>query len=111
MSEEHTGDLEPRTQEAIEQLKATISKVYPSASFAVARDPEEPENIHLVTTVDLDDPDEVLDLVIDRLLDLQVVERIPVHVIPVRTPDRILASLGQAPRPYRRLHRAVSSVG
>ena len=49
----------------------------------------------LVTTVDLDDPDEVGDLVVDRVAELVAEEHIPVHVIPVRTPERIKAALAQ----------------
>lgn len=111
MTRERAEQLDPRVQEAVEQLQDMIRHGYPTVGFEIARDPEEPENIHLVTTVDLDNPDEVLDLVIDRVLELQVEERIPLHVIPIRTPERILASLAAAPRPYRRLHRAPSPSG
>ncbi len=109
MSAQGLEPLDPRMQSALEELWALISRHYPGASFEVARDADEPENVDLITTVDLDDPDEVLDLVIDRLLDLQVEERIPVHVIPIRTPERVLADLlGQA-RARHRLHRKVAS--
>jgi hypothetical protein len=35
--------------------------------------------------VDVDDPDEVVDLVIERVLSLTIDEGVPVHVPPVRT--------------------------
>ena len=34
----------------------------------------------------------MLDLVLDRLLEVEVEERIPVYLVPLRTPERILAS-------------------
>jgi hypothetical protein len=83
--------LPSRVQTAIDEIRRTILQRYPTAQFAVERGHDEPENVHLVTTLDLDDPDEVIDLVLDRLLELQVEERIPLYLIPVRTPERILA--------------------
>ena len=46
---------------------------------------------HITTTVDLDDPDEVVDLVIERMLELQIDEGLPVYVIPIRTAERVAA--------------------
>lgn len=82
-----------RTQNALAELMSLIRSKYPDAEFDVSTGHDDPENIHLITTVDLDDPDEVSDLVADRLIELQVEDRIPVYVIPVRTPARILAEL------------------
>ena|SRR5437763_14622185 len=111
MSEEWERSLDPRVQAAIDELRETIRQHYPEASFALSRGIDEPEQIHLTTSVDLDDPDEVLDLVLDRLLELEVDEGIPVYVIPIPTPERILAQLRSSPRPQRRVHLRVSSVG
>lgn len=105
MRREQEEDIDPRVRSALAELRGAIFERYPGATFEVVRDREEPENFDLVTTVDLDDPDEVLDLVIDRLLNLQVEERIPVHVVPIRTPERILAELRTPPSPRRRLAR------
>jgi hypothetical protein len=44
-----------------------------------------------VVTVDVDDADAVLDIVIDRVMELQIEEGLPVHVIPLRTPERVAA--------------------
>jgi hypothetical protein len=98
-----------RVQGAIDELRQTILQRYPDAQFSVTRGPDEPENIHLITTVDLDDPEEVLDLVLDRMIELEVDERIPVYVIPVRTPGRILAELkpGRKSDRIRRIHAVV----
>lgn len=110
MNTEHERPLDGRMRRAVEELQGVISARYPGATFDIVRDPEEPENVDLLTTVDLEDPDEVLDLVIDRLVDLQAEERVPLHVIPVRTPARILADLPPHPRPMHRLHHPVSSL-
>ena len=109
MTKEQEEDLDPRVRSALAELSGAIREGYPDATFEVLRDHEEPENIDLLTTVDVDDPDEVLDLVIDRLVELQVEERIPVHVIPIRTPERILAELGTL-RSLRRRMTKISHV-
>src|SRR5438093_469542 len=85
--------LDPRARRAVDELQATISRKYPGTSFELARGHDEPENIHLKAVVDLDDADEVLDLVGERLDQLQVDEGIPIYVIPLRTPERVLAAL------------------
>lgn len=91
MKHEQADQNDPRVAQALAELEQTIRERYPNARFAVSYGADEPENVHLLTTVDLVDPDEVVDLVLDRLVDLQVEEGIPVYVIPVRTPERILA--------------------
>jgi hypothetical protein len=88
-----TEDLGPRMESALEELRGMIAERHPTASFEVSRSQDEPHNVHLKAIVDLDDADQVLDLVSERLLQLQVEERIPVHVIPIRTPERVLAAM------------------
>lgn len=85
------GDVpisDPRMRQALTDLQARIRERYPSATFQLAAAPDDPAAIHLYATVDLEDTDELLDLVIERLLTLQVEEGLPVHVIPLRTPER-----------------------
>lgn len=93
MSIELLATLDSRTQAALNELRDLIRAQYPTATFETSRDQDEPVNIFLDVTVDIDDPLEVLDLVMDRLLEFQIDERIPVYVIPVRTPERIKAAL------------------
>ena len=93
MSREQSRLFDQRTQGAIEEWQQTISERYPVAQFEVSRAADDPNIVHLITTVDVDDPDEVGDLVIDRVTELVAEERIPIHVIPVRTPERIRATL------------------
>jgi hypothetical protein len=88
MTTERSPELTPRMQRALSELQAVIQRRYPTTTFAVGLGEDDPEAVHLVATVDLDDPDEVLDLVIERVLELQLEEELPLHVIPVRTPER-----------------------
>lgn len=106
------ANLDPRMRATLEELKGMIRERYPTAAFAIARSPEEPDNVHLRTIVDLDDADEVLDLVAERLLELQVEEKVPVHVIPIRTPERVMAAMRLEPAVGRhRPRRSVPLVG
>ena len=93
MTSEQPPGLDQRTRQAIGELQLTISRRYPAASFEVSRAADDPASIHLITVVDVDDPDEVADLVIDRVVELQVEERIPIHVIPLRTPECVAQAL------------------
>jgi len=96
-----------RIEAALEELRGTIKRRYPDATFEVAFDLEECGDIDLITTVDLDDPFDVHDLVVDRLIQIQVDEGIPLHVLPMRTAERVLADrpakqdAGQRARPTR----------
>jgi hypothetical protein len=74
-------------QQAAEELQAMIRARFPSARFTLGRG-EDPEGIYLDAEVDSDDPDEVMDLIVDRLLELQIEEGLPIHVVPLRTPER-----------------------
>ncbi len=85
--------LTPRLEKGILELEALILARYPDATFRVSRSPEDRRSVHLVVTVDIDDRDEVMDVVMDRLLELQVKQRMPIHVIPVRPRARTLAML------------------
>lgn len=92
-SRTYAESLDPPRRAAVEELMALVAEHYPSASFAIGPGQDEPEATHIVATVDLDDPDEVVDLVIDRMLTLQIDEGLPIHLIPIRTPERTEALL------------------
>jgi hypothetical protein len=70
MNKEQSLQLDQRTQAAIAELQQTVAERYPTAQFEVARAEDDAHAIHLITTVDVDDPDEVGDLVIDRVVEL-----------------------------------------
>jgi hypothetical protein len=102
-TEQHPLELDERTRKAADELKATIVRHYPTATFELTRGEDNPENIHLNTVVDADDAFEVLDRVIDRVVELQVEDGIPLHVIPTRTAERVRAeSDAQRGQPARR---------
>jgi hypothetical protein len=79
--------LEERRRQAIDELQETITARYPTTTFALECSPEDLASIHLVAVADVDDPDEVGDLVVERVVDMQSAG-IPLHVIPMRTPAR-----------------------
>jgi len=87
-----------------------ISKRWPQAVFEISEG-DDPAGIYLDATVDIEDPDEVMDLVVDRLLELQVDESLPVHVVPLRPIERALEATlrGAQHRSYGELLSSVES--
>ena len=81
-----------RMHTAIMELRDIIHERYPTAQFSVVTPPEEPSSLELIAVVDVDDTDEVMDLVLDRVLDFQMEEGLPVHVLPLMTPEREAAA-------------------
>jgi hypothetical protein len=79
-------------EEAVKELQGVITTRFPQAAFVV-EEGSDPKGIYLVTTVDIADPDEVIDLVGDRLVELQVEECLPVYVTPLRPIERVVAQL------------------
>lgn len=77
-------------QQAVVELQQLIETHYPGTTFAVGPGGDDPTGIYLTATVDLDDPDQVMDLVIERILAFQVEDGLPIHVVPVRTPERVV---------------------
>jgi hypothetical protein len=94
--------LEGRMQDAINELQTTIGQRYPTASFTLAHPEDEPTSVELTAIVDVEDPDEVLDTVIERVIQFQVDEQLPIHVVPVRPPARVAAALQEQRRSGRR---------
>src|SRR6266568_5137569 len=90
-SERHVP-LTPRMEEAVHELQRRITARFPQASFVVEEGCD-PEGIYLVTTVDIADTDEVMDVIGDRLVELQVDEGLPVYVTPLRPIQRVVAEL------------------
>jgi hypothetical protein len=65
MRREQIEAVDSRAQSALDELRNMIQDRYPEARFEVSRAHDEPENIHLTAIVDVEDPDEVLYLVVD----------------------------------------------
>lgn len=87
MTAETPLKLSQRMEAAVEEMKERILQRFPEATFDIGEG-EDPEGIHLIATVDLEDLGEVVDLYLDRLVDLQVDEQLPLYVIPVRPIER-----------------------
>jgi hypothetical protein len=88
MTREHLTEDNPRIQHALDELKGIIQRHYPAATFVVAAG-EDPEGVYLKPIVDVEDTEEVFDTVVDRLLQLQIDEELPVYVIPLRPLERV----------------------
>lgn len=84
-----------RIQAAIAELEALIRSQYTTVAFAIGEGSDDPDGVYLTATVDVDDPDEVMDLIVDRLLEIEIDEGLPIYVVPVRTPERIAAMLAR----------------
>lgn len=88
MTDEQERLMDPRTQAALTELKGLIKQRYPDATFHVTRSQDDPEAIHLVTMVDVEDRGPVLDTVMDRMMELQIEDELPIFVIPIRPRKR-----------------------
>jgi hypothetical protein len=82
-----TLEIDPIMQAAITELQQMILAQYPTTVFTVG-EAGDPEGVYVRAVVDVDDPDEVTELIIDRMIDLQVEDGLPLYVVPVRTPER-----------------------
>ena len=82
----------PRIKEVIHELEGLITAHFPQAAFVV-EEGFDPEGVYLITTVDIDDTDEVIAVVGDRLVELQVDEGLPIYVTPLRPIERVVAEL------------------
>jgi hypothetical protein len=86
-----------RLDAAITEIETLILSHYPEATFEIALG-DDPEGTYLTATVDIEDTDEVVDIIVERLLEMQVEEGIPLYPIIVRPIERVLAEL-RAPKP------------
>jgi hypothetical protein len=89
MSAERMTGGGPRVEPVIAELRQQVTGRYPDARFEVFEG-EDPRGTYLRAVVDVEDTDEVVDLVIDRLLELQVEERLPLYFVASRPPERHL---------------------
>jgi hypothetical protein len=86
-----------RIDAAVAELQQMILDHYPDATFAVGPG-HEPPGTYMTATVDVDDLDEVFDVVVERLLEMQDEERLPVYVLTVHPIERVIAEL-RSPKP------------
>jgi hypothetical protein len=78
-------EQDPRIAGVLAELQERIREAYPGATFdTFYRD--NPAGMRLRATVDVEDTNAVMDLVVDRLYELQVEQGLAVYVIPVQAP-------------------------
>lgn len=94
MNNEPSAFQSPRMEAAVEEIKHLILQRFPEATFD-AGPGEDPVGMYLIATVDLEDLGDVEDLYIDRLVDMQVDELLPLHVVPTRPIERLLQMMRQ----------------
>jgi hypothetical protein len=75
-------------QAAIEEIQRLIQQHYPEATFQVEPG-DDPAGVYLLATVDVEDTDVVVEVYIERLLELQIDEGLAVYVVPVRPLARV----------------------
>jgi H2-forming N5,N10-methylenetetrahydromethanopterin dehydrogenase-like enzyme len=78
-------------QAAIGDLQRLIQRHHPEATFQVEPG-DDPTGIYVLATVDAEDTDAVVEVYIDRLLELQIDEGLAVYVVPVRPLARVQTS-------------------
>ncbi len=81
-----------RIQAALAEMQEMIKAAYPTTTFQIYRG-EDPNGVYLRAIVDVEDTDDVIDVFIDRLVDMQIEERLPVH-----TPERVARLVAEAER-------------
>lgn len=86
--------ITPEIEAALGELRSIIAERFPEATFSVQKGLH-PLGVQLLVTVDIDETDEVLSVVSDRVVDMHVNEEWPVWVVALRPPERNLAILAQ----------------
>src|SRR5215831_12956763 len=91
MRAEHVALDTSHMQTAIMELQGLILQHYPNTTFDVVHG-DDPTGIYVLATVDIEDTEAVVDIYIDRLLELQIDAGLAVYVVPVRPLAPVLAS-------------------
>ena len=96
MSQDRRTQSDPGIAHALSGLESLIRGRYPDAEFTIFEG-EDPDGVYLRVTVDLDDPDEVMDVAVDALYRIQVEQELPLYIIPVQPLERAAAQLHGQP--------------
>ena len=65
-----------------------IRQRFSDAQFRTGRDTDDSSVVQLIVTVDVEDTEVVLDVVIDRMMEMQIEEGLPIFVVPLRPVER-----------------------
>ena len=101
---------DPNIERAVNELEQLVRGGFPDATFQVS-DGEDPDGTYLRATVDVPDTDAVMDLVIDRLVELQVEEHLPLYFVALRPRGRVIADLKGHPLLSSRRRRVMHVSG
>ena len=85
-----TNDLHPigpQMQAAIAELHGLILEKFPDTTFDTG-EADEHGVVFVRAVVNVDDPDKVKDVFIDRMVDLLVDDGLAIYIVPVRAPAR-----------------------
>ncbi len=82
---------DPRMKQAVSELKTQIRAHYPQAVFTESIG-FDPAGVYLKVYADVEDLEDVLNVVLERLLVLQIEEGLPLYVLPLRTGNTVPAS-------------------
>jgi len=92
MKAEHVAFDTPHMQAAIMELQGLIRQHYSDTTFEVVHG-DDPTGIYVLATVDAENTEAVVDIYIDRLLELQIDAGLAVYVVPVRPLARVMTSV------------------
>lgn len=80
-----------RMDAAVAEMQQLILSHFPETTFTVG-EWEDPDSVYMRAIMDIDDTDDVIEVILDRLVDMQVEENLPIYVVPIRTPERRAAA-------------------
>lgn len=101
-----------RVQEALAELRGLILQRFPASTFVVSPGPEDPGETWLIPIVDVEDLEDVAAVYMERLVEMQVEEDLPIFVVPEWPRERIRAYYAQLhQRPAEQPRTAVTVAG
>ena len=80
MTSELVDRTDPRVISAIAELQGIIKSRYPDATFDLS-DGEDPEGLSLTANVDVENMWDVIDIVSDRLTEIQIDDDLPIFLL------------------------------
>lgn len=80
-----------RLHVALAELSEIIRGRFPDAAFQVGSSPDDADVVILRAFVDVEAQDEVMDVVIERMMAIQIEEGLPIFVVPIRTREPAVA--------------------
>jgi hypothetical protein len=101
---------DPRIESAINEFTSLISHHYPGTTFTTYVG-DDSGGVFLRAVIDVDDPDEVMNLVIDRLVKVQDEEDVPLYVLPVTTRERAAAVYAREHARFKPANTSVAAIG